>query len=70
MATYIYFKRIVAYLKIHCNTFLNKRTDFYHTIVELKYANNCDDSAGDITRHLPFRVSKSSKYVAGIDYLK
>lgn len=38
-------------------------------IVELKYDLDADDDASRITNTLPFRLSKSSKYVSGMDQL-
>jgi VTC domain len=38
-------------------------------IVELKYDLDADDDAPRITNALPFRLSKSSKYVSGMDQL-
>lgn len=35
-------------------------------VLELKYAMDHDDNAAAIAQHLPLRVSKSSKYVAGM----
>ena len=35
-------------------------------IVELKYDQEHCDSAQEITKHLPFRLSKNSKYVSGV----
>ena len=39
------------------------------TIVELKYALDDDDDAAIILNDLPFRVTKSSKYVTGLERL-
>jgi SPX domain protein involved in polyphosphate accumulation len=38
-------------------------------IVELKYDLQHDDDAPAVTNHLPFRLSKSSKYVNGVELL-
>lgn len=38
-------------------------------IVELKYERQFDDEAAFVTNHLPYRLTKSSKYVNGIDFL-
>ena len=38
-------------------------------IIELKYDQKCDINAGDIVQNMPFRISKSSKYVTGIEKL-
>jgi SPX domain protein involved in polyphosphate accumulation len=53
--------------KPYDNTFLGKWTDRENVIVELKYANAKDSNADLISRHFPFRVTKSSKYCMGID---
>ena len=46
------------------NTF-QKMRDYSHTVLELKYSDNCDDNADEITNYFPFRISKSSKYIRG-----
>lgn len=51
------------------NTFKKKIEDFYYMVLELKYSDSNDDMADTITNYFPFRMSKSSKYVRGIDYL-
>jgi len=38
-------------------------------IVELKYEKEYDDSASFISNHFPFRLTKNSKYVGGVDIL-
>ncbi len=38
-------------------------------ILEIKYDVEYADIAGDITQRLPFRISKYSKYVAGVQLL-
>jgi len=48
------------------NSFLNKLRDNVNVILELKYNIDADDDAKHITEHFPFRLTKSSKYVAGI----
>ena len=53
----------------HENTFLQRFTDFDHTIVELKYDALDDCFANQITRQFPFRMTRSSKYVMGISYV-
>lgn len=49
------------------NSFLHKSVDYTSTILELKYDRDEDDHAENITKQFPFRITKSSKYVAGID---
>ena len=51
------------------NTFNKKLKDFFYIVLELKYSDKDDDIADTITNYFPFRISKSSKYVRGIDYL-
>jgi len=51
------------------NTFLHRTIDRNNVIVELKYSNEKDFHADSISRHFPFRVTKSSKYVLGVDML-
>jgi len=46
------------------------KKDLVNTILELKYDQEYDDQAADITQHLPIRMSKSSKYVNGIDIIR
>lgn len=52
------------------NTFNKKIKEFFYLVLELKYSDKDDDIADTITNYFPFRVSKSSKYVRGIDYLR
>jgi len=42
-------------------------SDYSHFVLELKYTVNQEHEAGEITRHLPFRIDKNSKYVNGVD---
>jgi hypothetical protein len=51
------------------NSFGNKKLDHFNTVLELKYSDDNDDGASDITNYFPFRLSKNSKYVVGIDSL-
>ena len=41
-----------------------------HTVMELKYPPEFEPAAADITSVLPFRVTKSSKYVNGIEAVR
>jgi SPX domain protein involved in polyphosphate accumulation len=50
------------------NTFVEKY-ESEDIIVELKYDYNNDDAAPAVTNRLPFRLSKSSKYVNGVELL-
>lgn len=49
------------------NLFSSQHVENNNIILELKYGNNEDEYASAITRQFPFRTSKSSKYVNGID---
>ena len=51
------------------NTFLCKAYDNINVILELKYNKDDDCGAEYISNHFPFRLTKSSKYVTGIDKL-
>jgi len=53
----------------HFNTFSNELNDMLNTILELKYEPLTDDDAGDVTKHFPFRMTKSSKYVTGVEHI-
>jgi hypothetical protein len=48
------------------NTFLNKSMDDRRVIVELKYDLSSSDGADNVSRELPFRVTRWSKYVSGL----
>jgi hypothetical protein len=45
-------------------------SDEEKTVVELKYNQQYADGARGITEHFPFRVTKNSKYVIGVDRIK
>ncbi len=51
------------------NTFLNKMIDKNNIILELKYNQDMDNGANYIVNCFPFRLTKSSKYVSGIESL-
>lgn len=51
------------------NTFLRPLDDPWSIILELKYDVSDDVDASDIMRGLPFRLSRNSKYVIGVDRL-
>ena len=48
------------------NLFINKHRDVDSVILELKYDQKYDDGVNYITSKFPFRVTKSSKYVTGL----
>ena len=49
------------------NTFLNSYFDNTSVILELKYLQEHDIDATHIVSNFPFRITKSSKYVSGIE---
>jgi len=49
------------------NNFIKHDINYIDNVVELKYENNKDNKADFITNNLPFRMTKSSKYVNGIE---
>ena len=48
---------------------IRRHSDANSVIVELKYDQSAEEDADQITNALPFRLSKSSKYVTGMDKL-
>lgn len=51
------------------NTFSHVLVDHTNTILELKYEQEVNDYAERITNYFPFRMTKSSKYMAGVELL-
>ncbi|RLD65619.1 MAG: hypothetical protein DRI84_06455 [Bacteroidetes bacterium] len=51
------------------NSYLNEFVDYLNNILELKYDKDDDEGARVITNHFLFRMTKSSKYVTGIERL-
>lgn len=51
------------------NAFMNRVRNYNKVVMELKYDIEHDEEASWITDHFPFRLSKNSKYVNGIDNL-
>ena len=49
------------------NFFVHKRRDRDNIVLELKYDQINDQSAHNIVNHFPFRMLRSSKYLAGIE---
>jgi len=49
------------------NTFTHKQRDYRNIVVELKYDVEHDISAFKVSSFFPFRMTKSSKYVQGIE---
>ena len=49
------------------NIFLNKSQETSVVVLEIKYPPEKDDIAGEITNFLPFRLTRNSKYVNGIE---
>jgi SPX domain protein involved in polyphosphate accumulation len=62
--------RSIEYYRINpiFNSFLQRKSeDNFTSILELKYDYDIDDQASKITSHLPYRLTKNSKYVNGIE---
>lgn len=59
----------IVFYRIGCrnNSFLKKITDNVNVVLELKYNQDMDDNASFITNHFPFRLTKNSKFVSGIE---
>ncbi|MFC1991168.1 VTC domain-containing protein [Chloroflexota bacterium] len=51
------------------NSFAENLTDSTNNILELKYSDKYEEEAGFITNNFPVRMTKSSKYVNGIEGL-
>lgn len=56
-------------LSDYANNFLQKTVDFYNIIVEIKYNKLQGEFVDNITNYFPFRMTRSSKYVTGIEGL-
>jgi hypothetical protein len=56
-------------IRDYSNTFLYKSVDYDNTVVELKYAPEEDQYVNQISNQFPFRMTKNSKYVSGIERL-
>ncbi len=51
------------------NLFLSKSMDLSNVILEVKYDATDDKNAQMITSNMPYNITKSSKYVQGLDHL-
>ncbi len=51
------------------NRFMHAHHEHHHLVLELKYMVANDTDAQRIICHLPFRISRSSKYVSGIEHI-
>ncbi len=49
------------------NSLRHKHADRAHRIIELKYSAADDHDANRVSDHFPFRMTRSSKYVMGLD---
>ena len=54
----------VGYLK---SSFAHNQVDHNNIVVELKYQSQDEGSANRVSSHFPFRVTRNSKYVQGIE---
>ena len=57
----------LAFCPIAKARFLHKYVDFVSTVLEVKYDPVDNQHANKVTSHFPFRMTRSSKYVNGID---
>lgn len=57
----------MAFYPIPNARFLHKYVDFVSTVLEVKYDPADNQYASKVTSHFPFRMTRSSKYVNGID---
>ena len=51
----------------HSVSMIKKYHDNTSVIIELKYLADCDNYAREVSNYFPFRITKSSKYVIGMD---
>lgn len=51
------------------NSFVHHHVDRRSAIIELKYPLVLDSSAREISQHFPFRMTKNSKYITGVNRL-
>lgn len=49
------------------NMFLHESVDHINNVLELKYEQDMDHYAENITNYLPFRMTRSSKYIQGVE---
>ncbi|MCK4752350.1 MAG: VTC domain-containing protein [Planctomycetes bacterium] len=56
-------------INVHSNTYLHRHKDHNHLVLELKYEQNKDHGAHNIAGFFPFRMTKNSKYLNGIESL-
>jgi hypothetical protein len=51
------------------NHFLERTVVDRRIVLELKYGRECSEGAHRITNHFPFRLSRNSKYVQGVEHV-
>ena len=51
------------------NSFLERVMHDDYVILELKYGKDADSEASRVTNDFPFRLTKSSKYILGVESL-
>jgi len=51
------------------NSYLHRHRDLTNVVLELKYDSRQDRRAHNITKHFAFRMTRSSKYLAGVESL-
>jgi hypothetical protein len=60
----------LSYFKANCafgNAFLHSQKSYSQVIVEIKYAREQEGSAHRVIAYFPFRMTRSSKYVQGVE---
>ncbi len=59
----------ISFFDIKNNNFsyLSEVKDLSNLVIELKYDKNLNEKASEIANYLPFRLTKNSKYVTGIE---
>ena len=59
----------MQYFRLNCcnNSFLHTLADPASVIVEVKYSRASDDKFESVSNAFPFRLTKSSKFIDGMD---
>jgi len=62
----------LVFISVNCknNSFKHKIIDKQNAILEIKYDQKNDSEIANITQHFPFRLTKSSKYIYGLNLLE
>ena len=60
--------RDLVFFAVDCNSFGQKIKEIGKIVLEIKYHKREDKQISQITQDFPFRLTKSSKYVSGIEF--